>query len=74
MTALNENNFRPGSHYKDAGCRDAGVTSCLDCPLPKCIEEMSGAELMALRREKRDSAKVRAIGEGAGYRGRGVVR
>ena len=63
MTALNENNFRPESHYKDTGCKDAGVPSCLDCPLPTCVEEMSSAELAAFRREKRDAVKVRAIGE-----------
>ena len=61
MTALSENNFRPESHYKDTGCRDAGVTSCLDCPLPKCVEEMSASERAVFRRERKWREWARTI-------------
>ena len=61
MTAWNENNFRPESHYRDTGCKDAGVPSCLDCPLPRCVEEMSNAELAAFRRERKWQEWARTI-------------
>ena len=53
-------------HYRDSGCQEAGVSSCLDCPLPWCVEEMTAAERAALaarHREKRDAERVRVIRE-----------
>ena len=33
----------------DTGCKDAGVSSCLDCPLPKCTADMTVLEINQLR-------------------------
>ena len=63
MTLDKVNGYRPVSHYRDTGCKDAGVTSCLDCPLPKCVEDMTFEELKAFRRERHDSERVRVIWE-----------
>ena len=52
--------------YRDSGCQEAGVSSCLDCPLPRCVEEMTAAERAALaarHREKWDVERVRVIRE-----------
>ena len=53
--------YRPESLYLDTGCEDAGVSSCLSCPLAKCVEDMTLEELRAFRRGRRDQEKVRVI-------------
>ena len=52
----------------DQGCEPAGVTSCFDCPLSRCIYEMTTAEFhewymgqKQLRRETRAVELARLV-------------
>ena len=36
-------------HMRDRGCHEAGVRSCLSCPLPRCLEEMEPNERLEVR-------------------------
>ena len=63
MAKLSVNNWKSSNPNRDTGCADAGVTSCLVCPLPKCVEEMTLRELARLRRWKRYGEMAREMRE-----------
>ena len=57
------NNWKSANRNRDTGCSDAGVNSCLLCPLPVCVEEMTTKELIAFRRRKQDGEVLVAVRE-----------
>ena len=54
-------NWKSSTPNRDTGCADAGVSSCLVCPLPVCVEEMTASELAAFRLRKRDGDVLRQM-------------
>ena len=51
----------PKGQYPDTGCVQAGVSSCLKCPLPQCKEEMTSYDYQRLERQREDRKKVLKI-------------
>ena len=68
------------SHYRDDGCPDLGIPTCLSCPLPACRYSLPPKRAGAIIRERTVAAmtaagmSLTAIAAATGWSRRTVIR